>query len=884
MDFSRLKAQRASAKSSFTRIRNWFNDYADIEVNVELFKIKYDTLVGALDKYNSIQDTIELIPDIETLDSENRDVFESNAHELMSEISTCIKKICNPPVNVAKCSSQVSNQTNSVPLIKLPEIKIHSFNGKISEWNSFIQLFDALITENSSLSDIQRLIYLKSFLKDEPLEIIESLPTTHENFDVAINLLKNRYENKLSVINAHFSALLEINSISKCTGPHLRHFVTDLKKNLDLLNNLNYSKSELWDLLLIYLIDKKLDFGTRKAFESERDLTVLPDLTQFLNSLEKRCLILENLSSTESAQKKPLKGVSLHIKDKQNVKFLCIFCNSNLHKIYTCSNFANLSMNEKQNFVQGKKLCFNCLGSHHLRNECTSRSCNLCSQKHHTLLHRSTDSETLQKNASQSTRVENQTPQQGHFKGNRNSIVQTQPQNDRQNSGNSSEYVNRSRFQQQNNGPQNPNSQSPHWRSPSEQTQTLHNSLNLSALSKNKSHVLLATALVMLYDSQGRSIEARALLDSASQNSFVTENLVQSLNYVPYNRSLSISGISQRPLVSNKMVELTLYSKVYHNEKVKVSCALLPQITCKLPQVPIDFTKLNIPAHLKLSDPEFSKPSEIDILIGADLYYELLIDGIIRLGKNLPVLQNTLLGWIVAGKAPVIFSHNYLNLTDNSLSMSVQSSEQNLENVVEKFWHLEDVPSTHLLNADEELAEKIFSETTQILPDGSFQVDLPLKLDPSHLGDSFCIAKKRFENLEKKFLKDNQYFIDYKKFINEYIELNHGKIIPLKLTNENSLHKYFLPHHAVIREDSATTKVRVVFDGSCKTTTKLSLNDLTLKGYQVQPDLFDILTRFRSFKHVLTTDIEKMFRQVKINPSHTFLLNILWREHPNQDI
>lgn len=93
-----------------------------------------------------------------------------------------------------------------------------------------------------------------------------------------------------------------------------------------------------------------------------------------------------------------------------------------------------------------------------------------------------------------------------------------------------------------------------------------------------------------------------------------------------------------------------------------------------------------------------------------------------------------------------------------------------------------------------------------------------------------------------------------------------------------------MPHHCVIREESSSTKLRVVFDAGMKTNSNLSLNDIMYKGFTVQPDLFDILCRFRSFKYALTADIQKMYRKIRINPSQTFLQNILWRNDPSEPL
>jgi hypothetical protein len=59
-----------------------------------------------------------------------------------------------------------------------------------------------------------------------------------------------------------------------------------------------------------------------------------------------------------------------------------------------------------------------------------------------------------------------------------------------------------------------------------------------------------------------------------------------------------------------------------------------------------------------------------------------------------------------------------------------------------------------------------------------------------------------------------------------------------------------MPHHAVIKEHSISTKTRVVFDASAKTTNGISLNDQLMIGPTLQEDLFSILTRFRTYQYV----------------------------------
>ena len=92
-----------------------------------------------------------------------------------------------------------------------------------------------------------------------------------------------------------------------------------------------------------------------------------------------------------------------------------------------------------------------------------------------------------------------------------------------------------------------------------------------------------------------------------------------------------------------------------------------------------------------------------------------------------------------------------------------------------------------------------------------------------------------------------------------------------------SFDDFYISHHAVIKEESATTKTRIVFDGSAETTSGKSLNDVLMTGPTIQDDLFTLLLRFRSHNYVITADIEKMYRQFLVRPEDRKYQKVLWQ-------
>lgn len=75
-----------------------------------------------------------------------------------------------------------------------------------------------------------------------------------------------------------------------------------------------------------------------------------------------------------------------------------------------------------------------------------------------------------------------------------------------------------------------------------------------------------------------------------------------------------------------------------------------------------------------------------------------------------------------------------------------------------------------------------------------------------------------------------------------------------------------------------------VFDASATTDNGVSINDLQLVGPTVQEDLLAIMIRFGFHPYIICAYIEKMYRQVLVNPKQRALQRILWRSNDDEPI
>ena len=151
---------------------------------------------------------------------------------------------------------------------------------------------------------------------------------------------------------------------------------------------------------------------------------------------------------------------------------------------------------------------------------------------------------------------------------------------------------------------------------------------------------------------------------------------------------------------------------------------------------------------------------------------------------------------------------------------------------------------------------------------------LPLKSSVDLLDESRILAERRMERLIRRFDKDPIYKDLYCSFMNEFKTLKHiRKISPISV--EPPLMCY-IPHHGIAKLKNGIQKIRVVFNGSSRTSSNPSLNDILHTGQKLQIDITDTLLYLRSHRFVFLTDIGKMFRQILIHPDDWDLQRILW--------
>ena len=146
------------------------------------------------------------------------------------------------------------------------------------------------------------------------------------------------------------------------------------------------------------------------------------------------------------------------------------------------------------------------------------------------------------------------------------------------------------------------------------------------------------------------------------------------------------------------------------------------------------------------------------------------------------------------------------------------------------------------------------------------------------LPDNYTLAHSVLKSTYKKFSKQPDKLAQYDDAIQLQLEQGIIEEVPHDTIKYDSRISY-LPHNAVYKENSASTKCRVVFmsnlcDKRCSS--NLSHNQVSLPGCQLNNKLQTIATFYRFNKYLLIYDLEKAFVQLCLKPEDSLKLHFLW--------
>ncbi|GFR20092.1 uncharacterized protein TNCT_37301 [Trichonephila clavata] len=160
-------------------------------------------------------------------------------HDLFSKLDTLkiilkeeVKKLVRNDNNTNACQNIANTNVNN---LKLPRIELPVFTSNYMEWISFRDLFLTSVGNNNTLSDSQKLQYLKLSVKGEAATLLQSIQITNYNYQKAWNALTERYENEAEIINAALNKLVSQPVLKQESASGLRKIIDTTQQCIDTL-------------------------------------------------------------------------------------------------------------------------------------------------------------------------------------------------------------------------------------------------------------------------------------------------------------------------------------------------------------------------------------------------------------------------------------------------------------------------------------------------------------------------------------------------------------------------------------------------------------------------------------------------------------------------
>ena len=681
------------------------------------------------------------------------------------------------------------------------------------------------IDSNADLSLVERFDYLSSLLDGAAQEAVSGLALTGGNYAEAIRGTQQ-------IVSKHMEALLQAEPVSNPQNVKaLRCLFDIINGHMRSFSSLDVDEESYGSLLCPVLISKipaELQLiVSRKVEEKDWKLKTL------MATIEEEIIARERLGPTRPPLRKgdgklPSSATTLLSRDSTTHLPNCCYCGQQ-HLSACCTVITQTDARKEVLKRAGR--CFSCLRKGHLSRKCKSaQRCQKCQGKHHTSICCTSQPDGIS-GATGTSLLQTKTP-------------------------NSSSL--------------NPDAQK---FSPSDTSLYIH----------SDKHVLLQTASALIRNPQHPEIalKLRMVLDNGSQRSYLTQSARNSLHLsTTSKRQLAIAafGSKRREPQPCEVVRLEVQTRL--GQYTSLDVFVVPHICEPLTSQPL-YQYLELYPHLgglELADNPGKGMCEVDLLVGSDFYWDF-VSGETRRGDKGPVAVETTLGWILSGPTEFIRNPGQMVslVTTHTLSIDGKVTNKMLDATLQSFWELESLG----IRPDEmgDVAIDQFANSIT-MKEGRYEVSLPWREGHDPLPTNYQLSRRRLTGLLRRLRRTPEILKEYDFIIRSQLKHQIVEVVPEDEENASVIH--YLPHHAVVRQDKNTTKVRVVYDASSKSIGP-SLNQCLHVGPKYNQKINELLFRFRSYPIALVADIEKAFLMVSINPADRDVLRFLWVENPFEE-
>ena len=770
------------------------------------------------DKLNLlIGEKLMLLPDLESQElTEKYQEIRSRIHQLRRE-------------TLAFCHQQdEEDKAGGLPTgVHVPE-----FEGDPNCFPAWLESFEAMVHCNKKVSSFCKYRYLRQSMKGEATTCLEGFSPLVEHYEAALEHVKSRFGQPRKVVRHVVKSIVDMPRLPSNSARDVRvHYDTVQGKLLTLKRYAEKLDNPL-EAVMIPILESKLTSELRHEWEKELVEHFSDDAFASLDRFSEWFLkqarakeVTETFKDTSAKRSdfksspkqdgKAFSGQALpaSVSDSSKPDEHCSLC-AGKHMTRKCVQFRKETVENRWEMAKEKHLCFRCLETLKPGHSC-GWSCPVsnCGRAHHRLLHKSARP-LDEAGTSSSTRSDN---------------------------GN--------------------------------------NSVNMSScVTGVRSKATIMPSVIVQLRHQNRSIPVRLAFDSMCQDTFISKGVADQMNLRPKSQAkFCISGFGESSTsVTTGRVEFELLRTPHSRQTFMIDAIVKPGNICSaFEPIEIDWDECPHLKDLDLAESALPQGGEVDILVGLNHYLKLVEGTIVRHPQNpdLPAALATVFGFVVFGPTGRIRAQEVKCLF-------VQVGDESLNEQLERFWALDTFgmnEEKRPFTKDERRAVELLNESIHLNGD-RYCVALPFKADAPLLKSNFAGVNRQLVSIENRLLKNEDKRRAYQKGMDDYVSLGFSRLAtPEEVEDFRKGPEYLIPHHPVEKMESLSTKMRIVFNASSKTPNGPSLNECLLPGPALQPDLGQVLLRFRLHLIALVGDIAKMFCQTEVDPAHYRYQQYLWR-------